>query len=112
MFIEYIAQAPKEHQKYLNKMYQLLKEELPEATEKFSYGMPTFYWKKNVVHFADNTKHLGFYPTPTVITAFKENLTKYKFSKGAVQFPYSEPFDETLIREMVRFRKTELEELQ
>lgn len=109
MFEAYINQAPIEHQKMLRQMYQLLKTELPEAQEKFSYGMPTFKGNKNLVHFSDNKKHVGFYPGSEVIVAFKEQLQNYQYSKGAVQFPYSQPLAEELIQQMVRLRK-ELDE--
>lgn len=51
--------------------------------------MPTFYLNGNLVHYAINKNHLGFYPAPNAIEAFKEHLNEYKTSKGAIQFPFS-----------------------
>lgn len=101
----YIESRPKEHQAALTTIYQWLQNELPEATEKLAYGMPTFYQGKNLLHFADNQKHLGFYPTPAAITAFSQELTPYKTSKGAIQFPYDQLLPQDLIVAIARFQK-------
>lgn len=105
---EYLVKVPVEHQKIANEMYHLLKKLLPEAEEKLSYGMPTFYLHENVVHFAPAKNHLGFYPTPSAITAFKEQLQNYKTSKGAIQLPYNQPLPVDLIEAIVLFRKKEI----
>lgn len=91
----------------LEEIYALIKSEIPEATEKISYGMPTFYLKENLVHFAAQAKHLGFYPSPSGVSAFEAELGSYAYSKGAIQFPYTQPLPEALIRKILRFRKQE-----
>ena len=105
---EYIQAAPTEQQAVLQQIYQVIKEEIPEASEKLSYGMPTFYLKENLVHFAPSKKHLGFYPTPSAVTAFQSELTDYKTSKGAIQFPYDQELPVELIKRIVQFRKQEV----
>ncbi|WP_125568706.1 iron chaperone [Companilactobacillus insicii] len=105
---KYIRNAPEDHQSQLNKMYKIIKNELPDATEKISYGMPTFYKDENIVHFAGFKHHLGFYPTPNPIVHFSNELKEYKTSKGAIQFPYDQELPETLIKEIVLFRKNEI----
>lgn len=104
----YIDNAPEEQQDKLKQMYAILKDELPEATEKISYAMPTFYMDENVVHFAGFKKHLGFYPTPSAVLKFSDELKPYKTSKGAIQFPYDQELPENLIRQIVVFRKSEI----
>ena len=74
----------------------------PQATEKISYGIPTFALEGNLVHFAAFKNHIGFYPMPSAITAFGKELSSYKCSTGAVQFPLDEPL--TLVSRMVKFR--------
>lgn len=108
---EYIHDAEKTQQPMLKEIYQLIKEIAPaEATEKISYGMPTFYLTENLVHFGAMKKHLGFYPTPSAMTAFEKQLKDYKTSKGALQIPYTEELPRELITEMVRFRLKEVVE--
>ncbi len=104
---EYIAQCPQDVQPILNQIRALIKESAPAATEKISYQMPTFYLKGNLVHFAAHQHHIGFYPTPSGIEAFKEELSRYKGAKGSVQFPLDEPMPYELIRKIVRFRVAE-----
>ena len=85
-------------------MQQVIRGVGTKATETISYQMPTFYLKGNLVHFAAQKHHIGFYPTPSAIEAFKEELSAYKTSKGAVQFPIDKPIPYDLVRRMVRYR--------
>jgi uncharacterized protein YdhG (YjbR/CyaY superfamily) len=79
----------------------------PEATEKISYQMPTFFLHGNLVHFAAFKHHIGFYPVPSGIEAFAAELAPYKRSKGAVQFPLDQPLPHDLITRIVDFRVAE-----
>ena len=104
---EYILQFPLEIQEKLKTLRKVIKESAPDASEKISYQMPTFVLHGNLVHFAAYKKHIGFYPTPSGINAFKDELSEYKGSKGAVQFPLDKPLPYELIREIVKFRVDE-----
>ena len=104
---EYITSTPAEVQTILNNIRQLIRELVPEATEKISYQMPTFYLNGNLVHFAAFKKHIGFYPTPNGIESFQEELSKYKGGKGSVQFPLNQPIPYDLIRRIVLYRVEE-----
>jgi len=103
----YILQFPDEVQVILQEMRQVIKEAAPEANEKISYQMPTFFLDGNLVHFAAYKNHIGFYPAPSGIEKFKKELSKYKGAKGSVQFPLDEPMPVDLIRRIVAFRVTE-----
>ncbi len=104
---EYIAQFAPEIQLLLNNIRAVIQKEAPDAIEKISYQMPTYYYHGNLVHFAAYEKHIGFYPAPSGIAAFQDQLSVYKFAKGSVQFPLSKPIPFDLIAEIVRFRVTE-----
>jgi uncharacterized protein YdhG (YjbR/CyaY superfamily) len=69
--------------------------------------MPTFKLKGNLVHFAAYKNHIGFYPAPSGIEAFKKEIALYKWAKGSVQFPIEKPIPLNLIAEIVRFRVIE-----
>ena len=101
---EYIMQFPQQVQRILQEMRRLIKDIAPEAEEKISYQMPTYYLHGNLVHFAAYKNHIGFYPTPSGIEAFKEELSSYKSAKGSVQFPINRPIPFDLIRKIVAFR--------
>lgn len=103
----YISKYPEEIQKMLQELRQIIQESAPEATEKISYQMPTFYLNGNLVHFAVNKNHIGFYPAPSGIEAFEEALKPYKYSKGAIQFPFDKPIPYDLIRRIVKHRVEE-----
>ncbi|WP_273851865.1 iron chaperone [Guptibacillus spartinae] len=104
---DYISQFTPEVQKILETIRKVIKEAAPEAEEKISYKMPTFALKGNLVHFAAYTNHIGFYPTPNGIHAFKEELSGFKTSKGAVQFPIKASIPYELIRRIVTYRVNE-----
>lgn len=101
---DYIAGFPAETQKILQRVRQLIKENAPDASEKISWDMPTFFLYGNLVHFAGHKNHLGFYPGDSGITNFADRMEGMSHSKGAVQFPYSKPMPEELIKDIVRFR--------
>lgn len=106
--LEYIEQFDEEKQKVLHTMYQLIKDNVPsETTEKLSWAMPTFDLNGNLVHFAMNKNHIGFYPGNTGVAMFEEQLVDYKHSKGAIQFPLNKPLPTKLIIDIVKFRVEE-----
>jgi uncharacterized protein YdhG (YjbR/CyaY superfamily) len=104
---EYIAQYPENIQKILQQIRSVIKEAAPDATEKISYQMPTFYLYGNLVHFAAFKSHIGFYPVPSGIEKFKEELSQYKGGKGSVQFSLDKPIPFDLIRRITLFRVEE-----
>jgi uncharacterized protein YdhG (YjbR/CyaY superfamily) len=102
---EYIAGFPKEVQKVLELVRMTVKKAAPGAEEKISYAMPAFTLHGlNLVYFAGYKTHIGFYPAPVGMEAFKKDLSEYKTGKGSVQFPLDEPMPLGLITKMVKFR--------
>lgn len=104
---EYIEQFSEEIQTILQKIRSVINEAAPEATERISYQMPTFFLKGNLVHFAAYKNHIGFYPAPSGIEKFKEDLSQFKGAKGSVQFPMDKPMPLDLISRIVLFRVEE-----
>lgn len=104
---EYIAGFPAEIQEKLRAMRATIHAAAPEATEKISYAMPTFYLQGNLVHFAAFKKHIGFFPAPSGIEQFAQALERYQTSKGTIQFPLSEPLPLDLVTKITEFRVQE-----
>ena len=107
---EYINLFNKDTKEILLKVYNVIKQEAPEAEERVSWKMPTFFQKENLIHFAVGKSHLGIYPGAEAIVVFKEQLKAYKTSKGAIQFPFSKPIPYDLIGEIVRYRVKQIED--
>jgi uncharacterized protein YdhG (YjbR/CyaY superfamily) len=101
---EYIAGFPPEIQEKLEKIRLTIRKAAPKAEEAIKYMMPTFTLNGNLVHFAAFKKHIGFYPAPRGIEAFKEELSAYEGSKGTVRFPLDKPIPYALIGKIVKFR--------
>src|SRR5215210_4614894 len=107
---EYINTFPEDVRHILNELRQTIKEVAPEAEETINYQIPTFTLYGNLVHLAAFKNHIGFYPTPSGMEAFKKELSSYKGAKGSVQFPIDQPLPLSLIRRIVKFRVKENEE--
>jgi len=104
---EYIATFPKETQKILKEVRATIKAVAPEAEEKISYQMPTFFLNGNLIHFAAFKNHIGIYPTPSGTEAFKDEISIYQGAKGSIRLPIAEPMPLKLISRIVKFRVAE-----
>lgn len=103
----YISKFPDEIQEILKKVRQVIKKEAPTAEETINYDIPTFVLNGNLVHFGGFKKHIGFYPTPSGITEFTNELSEYETAKGSVKFPYTKPIPYRLIGRITQFRVKE-----
>lgn len=104
---EYLATCPDELREVLDKLRNTIQNAAPDAAEMISYQMPAYKLNGWLVYFAANKKHIGFYPAPSGVEHFREELAGYKFSKGAIQFPLGEPVPFDLVERIVRFRVAE-----
>ena len=99
----YIATQPEHLQPFLNLVRDTIRAVLPEAEERISWRMPTYWKGHNIIHFASHKNHIGLYPGPETIEHFSDRLTEYKTSKGAVQFPYNEQIPLGLVGEIAKW---------
>jgi uncharacterized protein YdhG (YjbR/CyaY superfamily) len=106
---KHIKFQDKNAQTLLNKLREVIQSSAPKAEEVIKYGIPTYTLNgKSLVHFSGFKKHIGFFPTPSAITEFKNELSSYKLSKGTIQFPLDKPLPITLIKKIVKFRLKEV----
>ena len=104
----YIAGFPAATQAVLEELRAVIRAAAPDATETISYAIPTYdLGGRHLVHFAGYAKHVGFYPVPSGIEAFKEELAPYRKGKGSAQFPLGRPLPADLVRRIVEFRVEE-----
>lgn len=101
---EYIDGFPADVQKILRKIRATIKKAAPEAEETIKYGIPTFTLNGNLVHFGGYKEHIGFYPAPAGIDAFKKELAAYQTGRGTLQFPLDKPIPYEVITRVVKFR--------
>jgi uncharacterized protein YdhG (YjbR/CyaY superfamily) len=99
----YIAAQPESVQPLLKQVRNTLRAVLPEAEERISWRMPTYWRRQNIIHFAAFKKHIGLYPGERAMAHFSERLADYKTSKGAAQFPYDKPLPLPLIAEIAKW---------
>lgn len=84
----YILEQDGSRQKELFSLRDILRRALPEAEERISWSMPTYWKGHNIVHFSAAKNHIGFYPGPEAVAFFSDELKKYKTSKGSIRLPY------------------------
>ena len=106
---EYISAQPEEVQPLLHKIREAIRSAAPDAVEKISWRMPTFWQGENLIHFAAFKKHIGIYPGGEAVAVFAERLTGYQTSKGAIQFPLGKPIDYDLIADITKWRVAQIE---
>ncbi len=106
---EYIERFPSEVQDMLVQLRAAIRQAAPEAEDVISYQMPAFKYHGIIVYFAAYKKHIGFYPTSSGISQFKQELTGYKSAKGSVQFPLDKPLPLDIISNIIRFKVMENE---
>jgi uncharacterized protein YdhG (YjbR/CyaY superfamily) len=104
---EYIDAAPKEAQKKLREMLACIRKSAPGVKEGLKWGMPAFSYRRILVTFAAHKTHIGFYPTPSAVSAFAKDLSKLTTAKGSIQFPLDKPLPLSLIRKITAFRVRE-----
>ena len=105
---EYIAAQPENAAILLKQMRELIRQAAPQAKELVSYNMPAFKTGRMLVYYAAHKAHIGFYPASVVaMNAFAPELTEYKTSKGAIQFPFEKGIPEALVGNIVRYRLDE-----
>lgn len=98
----FIAQYPVSVQENMQQIRQTIQKACPEAKEKISYGIPTFAFHGNLVHFSAYDTHYGFYPGAAPVAQFAEELEPYETSKGTVRFPLNKPVPFNLIAKMTK----------
>ncbi len=104
---QYIAGFPEATRVLLEQMRTIIQKAAPQAKETISYAMPAFKQNGVLVYFAAYDRHIGFYPTGTGIAHFKEEISAFKHSKGAVQFPLDQKLPAALITRIVKFKVSE-----
>lgn len=104
---EYIKRQPESTQPYLRMVNDAVREAIPDAAEKISWSMPTYWKGQNLIQFAAFRKHIGLYPGPEAVEAFAGRLCGYRTSKGTIQLPYEKPLPLDLIREIAKWCRQE-----
>ena len=107
---EYIQLAPKEARAKLRQMRACIRAAAPGAGESLKWGMPAYSYRRILVIFGGFKNHIGFYPTASALKAFAKDLSKFKMTRGTVQFPLEKPLPLPLIRKITAFRVQESKE--
>lgn len=104
---EYINAAPKEARPKLRELRACIRAAAPGAKESLKWGMPAYSYRRILITFAAHKHHIGFYPTPSAVSTFANDLTKFATARGSIQFPLEKPLPLPLIRKITAFRVQE-----
>ena len=100
---EYIAAQDEAIRPVLDEVRSVLGAALPEAEERISWSMPTYWKGRNIIHFAASKRHLGIYPGDEATAAFADELVGYSVSKGTIRLPYDQPLPTELLGRIARW---------
>ena len=100
---DYIAAQDEKYQPVLREVRAVLRNVLPEAEERISWSMPTYWKGRNIIHFAASKNHLGLYPGDEATAAFAEELSGLSVSKGTIRVPYDQPLPSELIERIAKW---------
>lgn len=106
---EYIRTCDPKYQERLFELRKFISNRIPGVEERMSWGMPTFFYKENVIHFALAKHHIGLYPGSEAIVVFKDRLQEYKTSKVTIQIPLAQEIPYALVEDIITFRLKEIE---
>ena len=102
---EYLAAVPEPARTTLSKIRATIRSVAPEATEKISYGIPSFQYKGGLVGYAAFSRHCSFFPmSASLLDAFEDELAGFRTSKGTLQFPLDTPLPAALVKKIVKAR--------
>lgn len=105
----YIDAQPSEVRPILQSIRETIRKAAPDAIEKMSWQMPTFWQGENLIHFAAFKKHVSIFPGGEATAVFAERLQGYHVSKGTIRFPLDKPVDLALISQITRWRVAQVE---
>ena len=100
---EYIAAQPEAVQPRLREIRAVIREAIPEAEERISWSIPTYWKGRNLIHFAAGKKHIGLYPGDEATAAFAQEFAAFEVSKGTIRLPYDRPLPTELIGRIARW---------
>ena len=100
---EYIAAQDETVQPRLREVHEILRTAIPDAEERISWSMPTYWKGRNIIHFAASKKHLGLYPGGEATAVFAEELRGWDVSKGTIRLPWNKGLPTELIQRIARW---------
>lgn len=108
---EYIKTFPADKQAVLKQVREAIRKAVPDAEEVISYQIPAFRVAGSwVFYYSMYTSHFSL-ACPPPFAPFKEfakELSGYKQSKSAVNFPLEEPVPVKLIGLMTKFQAEDI----
>ena len=100
---EYILAQNEAVQPRLREIREIFRAAFPDAEERISWSMPTYWKGRNIPHFAASKKHRGLYPGGEATTVFAEELKEYDVSKGTIRLPWNKELPTKLIQTIARW---------
>ena len=110
---DYLARLPVQARSALSQMRDVIRSVVPrDSTEVISYKMPAFKRGGILVWYGAFANHVSLFPGGSVLKTLSNDLTKFKTSKGTIQFPLGQPLPVALIKRIVKARIAEIQEKQ
>lgn len=103
---KYLDGVDKDQKIELERIRKVVLKTSPDVDEVISYGMPVYkYNKKYLIGFAAFKNHMSVFPGSEAVERLASKLSKYKISKGTIQFTIKNPLSDSILKEMIDIRK-------
>jgi uncharacterized protein YdhG (YjbR/CyaY superfamily) len=105
----YLAAAEPDARERLERIRALVREVVPEATERISYRMPAFRFEDRVVvWYAAFRDHVSLFPASALVRErLGQDVAPHLSGKGTIRFELDAPLPEDVIRRVVEVRVDE-----
>lgn len=97
----YFNAQNKEAREILCRLREIFVGKAPEATEKISYGIPSFHNNGVIIYYAAFKKHFSIFPPIKGDEALLRETKQYANDKGNLLFKYKDPIPWNLIEKVM-----------
>ncbi len=103
---DYLASLEEPKRSTLGTVRRSILDVIPEAEQCISYGLPAFRVQGKVIAgFGAFKNHLSYLPhSGSVFSELGDELSEFKTSSGALQFPVDRPLPSALVKKLVTIR--------
>jgi uncharacterized protein YdhG (YjbR/CyaY superfamily) len=104
----YLEAFPDDVRSALERVRRVIRETVPDCTERVSYGIPIFRLRKDLVGMSAHEHHCSLHSTsPSLMRVMAEELEGLGVSGATIHFTPQQPLPEALIESIVRERTKE-----
>lgn len=105
----YLESLSEEDRTCLDELRKIILQVVPEASQRVSYGIPIFRYKKDLVGISSQKSHCSLHTmSPDLMKRLKGELKGWKVSGATIQFDRHNLLSEELVKMILKERIKEM----